>query len=68
MSDQDVIKKLTAVPEHMVEQVEQADWLALRARAAAQAGNHELAEKLRDELEAIYDRLEASLEPVVEQG
>jgi non-homologous end joining protein Ku len=50
--------------QRIAQQIAQADWLALQARAAAAAGDHERAKELREEFDDLYDRLEASLNKV----
>lgn len=50
-----------SIPTGVIDQVKQADGLALEARAAAAAGDHQQAAKLRAAFDAIYDALEVEL-------
>ncbi len=43
-------------------ETERAFYISLRARAEAEEGNHEEAEKLRDEYDVVYDGIFAALD------
>jgi len=54
-------------PNYLTERMDHADWLALQARAADLAGDHEKAAALRKEFDDLYDQLEASLAHICAQ-
>jgi len=48
-------------PEYISQQCAIAEWLSIQAREAHLRGDMVRANELRDELDAVYDRLEAAL-------
>jgi len=48
-------------PEYIEQQCTHAEWVAIQARNAELRGDRSKANELRDEFDAIYDRLEAAI-------
>ena len=52
---------MTITPEYINQQCVTAEWISIQAREAHLRGDYKRANELRDEFDAIYDRLEAAL-------